>query len=189
MSSVTIVPYSNDWPLQFAPVRANLLAAFADVTIQVEHIGSTSVPGLAAKPIIDVLLGAGSLTDIESRTEALELIGYQYISKYEKELPMRRYFFKPEAHSSLRVNLHAVVLSSPFWHEHIAFRDALRSDRSLVAEYCSLKTELAARFPHDRPSYTAAKAPFIQSTLNSLHQAMGANYSLKRTAANRLGVD
>jgi GrpB-like predicted nucleotidyltransferase (UPF0157 family) len=166
MSSILIVSYSNDWPLNFARVQAELLTAFADIAVQVEHIGSTSVPGLAAKPIIDVLLGADSLTTIESKAGALECFGYQYISQYEQELPMRRYFFKPEENDFLRVNLHAVVLGSSFWQEHIAFRDALRSDSSLLAEYCSLKMELAAQFPYDMPSYTAAKTPFIQSAMH-----------------------
>jgi GrpB-like predicted nucleotidyltransferase (UPF0157 family) len=175
MSTVTIVPYSSDWPLQFARARDELLAVFADSTVQVEHIGSTSIPGLAAKPVIDVLLGADSLTAIESKAEALEWAGYQYISKYEQELPMRRYFVKPEGHDSLRVHLHAVVLDSSFWQEHIAFRNALRADSLLLAEYHSLKIELAARFPNDKSSYAAAKAPFIRSALTLLQQATGAN--------------
>lgn len=179
MSTVTIVPYSNEWPLQFARVQHELLAVFADSAVQVDHIGSTSIPGLAAKPVIDVLLGANSLTAIESKADALECAGYQYIPKYEQELPMRRYFVKPEGQDSLRVHLHAVVLDSSIWQEHIAFRNALRSDSSLLAEYHSLKIELAARFPNDKSSYAAAKAPFIRSALTSLQQAMGADNSIK----------
>ena len=176
MSSVNIVSYSKHWPLHFAQVRDDLLTGFGDIAVQIEHIGSTSVPGLAGKPVIDVLVGADSLAAVESRTVALERLRYRYISKYEHELPMRRYFVKAEGTDSLRVHVHAVVLGSSIWHQHIAFRNALRSDGSLFSEYHSLKMELAARFPHDKSSYTAAKAPFIRSALESL-QAVGANNS------------
>ena len=179
MSAVTIVPYSNDWPLQFARVRDELLSVFADFAVQVEHIGSTSIPSLAAKPVIDVLLGADSLAAVESKVESLESMGYQYISKYEQELPMRRYFAKSADNDLPRIHLHAVVSGSPFWHEHIAFRNALRSDNSLRAEYQALKMDLAARFPRDKASYAAAKEPFIRSVVASLQQAMGANNSFK----------
>ena len=134
---------------------------------------------MGAKPVIDVLLGADSLSAIESKIEALERCGFQYVSKYEQELPMRRYFVKSEGNHLLRVHLHAVVLGSSLWQAHIAFRDALRSDRTLFAQYHSLKIELAARFQHDKSSYAEAKGPFIRSALTSLQQEMGANNSFK----------
>lgn len=172
MSSVTIAPYAGEWPRQFEAERATLLAACADIAVEVEHVGSTSVPGLAAKPVIDVLLGAGSLAAIESRREALARAGYQYVPKYEQELPMRRYFVKPAEPGALRVHLHAVVLGSSFWREQIAFRDALRADESFRAAYHSLKLELAARFARDKPAYTAGKAPFIRSALMRILPAL-----------------
>lgn len=168
MSSVRIVPYSSEWPLQFEAVRTALRAAFADLAVAVEHVGSTAIPGLAAKPVIDVLLGAESLAVIESRAAALQRAGYQYVPKYEQELPMRRYFVKPEGSGSLRVHLHGVVHGSSYWQEYIAFRDALRTDQSLRAGYHSLKMELAARFAHDKPAYTAGKGPFIRSALTRI---------------------
>jgi GrpB-like predicted nucleotidyltransferase (UPF0157 family) len=172
MSSVTIAPYADDWPRQFDAERATLLAVFADLAVEVAHVGSTSVPGLAAKPVIDVLLGAGSLTSIESRSEVLARAGYQYVPKYEQELPMRRYFVKAAGPGLLRVHLHAVVLGSSIWREQIAFRDALRADESFRAGYHSLKMALAARFAHDKPAYTAGKAPFIRSALMRILPAL-----------------
>ncbi len=167
MQPVVVAPYSEEWPLWFAEVRAELLLAFAPNHVSVEHIGSTSVPGLSAKPIIDVLLGANSLNAIEATIEVLERLGYEYISKYEAEFPMRRYFVMA-AGKSPRVNLHAVVLGSQFWLEHLAFRNALRSSPSLVSQYEELKSKLAAKFAHDRPSYTEAKAPFIRAVIASV---------------------
>ena len=168
MSSVSIVPHSDDWPLQFKALRAALLEAFAGMGVEVEHIGSTSVPDLAAKPVIDVLLGADSLAAIESRIGAVEGAGYQYVPRYEREIPMRRYFVKPAGSGSLRVHLYGVARGSPIWREHIAFRDALRADESLRAGYQSLKLELATRFAYDKSAYSAGKGPFIRSALASL---------------------
>jgi GrpB-like predicted nucleotidyltransferase (UPF0157 family) len=164
MSTVTIIAYSPYWPTQFHAIREELLIVFAPMLVTIEHIGSTSVPGLAAKPVIDVLLGARSLEDIESKIKPLSEIGYSYVPKYERELPMRRYFVKSSA-TSLRVHLHAVELNSRLWQEHLAFRDRLRADANLCAQYQTLKLSLAEEFADDKSAYTAAKSPFIQSVL------------------------
>ena len=119
---------------------------------------------MAAKPVIDVLLGARSLADVESRIEPLGEHGYAYVQKYERELPMRRYFVKP-AVTSLRVHLHAVEQGSLIWQQHLAFRDALRTDATLSSRYQSLKLRLAEEFADDKPAYSAAKGPFIRSVL------------------------
>ena len=164
MSTVVISPYSAEWPDCFRAVREELLSVFAPIEVAVEHIGSTAVPGLAAKPVIDVLLGARALADVESRIEPLGEHGYSYVQKYERELPMRRYFVKPAA-TSLRVHLHAVELGSLLWQEHLAFRDALRTDATLSSRYQSLKLRLAEEFAADKSAYTVAKGPFIRSVL------------------------
>ncbi len=166
MSSVIVSPYSSEWPHLFCAIRAELLQLFAPTVVEVEHIGSTSVPGLAAKPVIDVLLGARSLAFIESYIRPLGELGYLYVSKYERELPMRRYFVKSSA-TSLRIHLHAVQLDSKLWQDHLTFRDVLRTDPNLRARYQSLKLHLAQVFEHDKSAYTAAKDPFIQSVLTA----------------------
>lgn len=161
---VVVLPYTARWAASFEAVRAQLLAAWPPPGVAVEHIGSTSVPGLVAKPVIDVLLGAASLSAIESRIEAFGALGYEYIARYEREIPMRRYFVGTTA-DSLRVHLHAVVAGSPIWNDHLGFRDALRADPALAARYAELKLRLAAEFAHDKATYTAAKAPFILAVL------------------------
>ena len=132
----------------------------------VEHIGSTSVPGLAAKPVIDVLLGASSLADVEAKIKPLSEKGYSYISKYERKLPMRRYFVKKPLSASLPIHLHAVELGCSLWQEHLAFRDTLRADPAVLSQYEALKLRLAQEFSDDKSAYTAAKEPFIQSILS-----------------------
>lgn len=169
-SGVIVRPYSSEWPNHFRDVRDELLPAFAPLAVVVEHIGSTSVPGLAAKPVIDVLLGADSLAEVESKIEALGRLGYGYVPKYERELPMRRYFVKSSA-GALRIHLHAVERGSRLWQEHLAFRDALRADAGLRSEYQSLKLELAERFADDKSAYTDAKGPFIRTVMAALERS------------------
>ncbi len=169
MSTVVVSPYSPDWPTQFHAMREALLSAFAPTPVTIEHIGSTSVPGLSAKPVIDVLLGARSLAEIESKIKPLNEIGYSYVPKYEREIPTRRYFVKSLA-TSLRVHLHAVEIDSRIWQEHLTFRNALRGDANLRSEYQALKLRLAAEFADDKSAYTAAKAPFIHAVLASVFE-------------------
>jgi GrpB-like predicted nucleotidyltransferase (UPF0157 family) len=164
MPAVEILPYSDAWPEHFRVVRDELRAACAPTPVTVEHTGSTSVPGLAAKPVIDVLLGVSTLRDVESRIASLGDLGYNYVQKYERELPMRRYFVRAEG-ATPRVHVHAVEIESNFWWEQLAFRDRLRHDSTLRAQYQSLKLQLAAQFADDKAAYTAAKGPFIQAML------------------------
>lgn len=172
MSAVIISPYSTEWPVHFRAIRDELTSVFASINVAVEHIGSTAVPGLAAKPVIDVLLGANALTDIESKIDSLRTRGYEYVAKYERELPMRRYFVKAAAVLP-RVHLHAVEKDSRFWQGHLAFRNALRGDAELCARYQTLKLRLANEFADDKAAYTNAKGPFIKSVMAgvSLHDA------------------
>lgn len=165
--SVVVAPYSEQWPAQFLALRLELAAVFAPAAVSIEHVGSTSVPGLIAKPIIDVLLGADSLARIEQAIPRLAALGYEYVPKYEAQLPMRRYFVKPASSSSLKVHLHSVVEGSDFWLDHISFRNALRTDPVLVSKYQELKVALAAKFD-DVHAYTDAKTPFIRAALSSV---------------------
>lgn len=162
-----IADYSPAWPGVFERERAHLESLFHPLPVRIEHIGSTSVPGLGAKPVIDILLGAGSLAEIESHIPKLTEAGFQYVPEYESELPDRRYFRRP-AGDSLRVHLHAVAIGSRFWRDHLAFRDALRGDEALAKRYLDLKRELARTFAHDKGAYTDAKGPFIRRVLDSL---------------------
>jgi GrpB-like predicted nucleotidyltransferase (UPF0157 family) len=165
-----VSPYSAEWPDIFRGIQEELLGVFSPLVVAIEHIGSTSVPGLAAKPVIDVLLGAQSLRDIESRIGPLGERGYAYVSKYERELPMRRYFVKPPG-ASLRVHLHGVEIGSLIWREHLAFRDALRNDADLRAQYQTLKFRLAEEFADDKSAYTDAKGPFIRAVLAAVDES------------------
>jgi GrpB-like predicted nucleotidyltransferase (UPF0157 family) len=164
MSAVVLVEYSSTWPMIFQHLRDELLSAFAAESIQVEHIGSTAVTGLSAKPVIDVMLGARTLANIEAKIPQLSQQSWTYRPEYEIDLPDRRYFVRSVS-GALRVHLHATNLGSQLWRQQLAFRDALRTDAVLRAEYQDLKFLLARQHAEDKSAYTAAKSPFIQTCL------------------------
>jgi GrpB-like predicted nucleotidyltransferase (UPF0157 family) len=118
--------------------------------------GSTAVPGLAAKPIIDILVGADSLAAVEACIPRMVAEGYRYVEEFNVLIPERRYFEKPGFH------VHAVSHGGDFWLRHLAFRDALRADPFLRHEYESLKRRLA-QARGDIAAYTDAKTRFIRS--------------------------
>lgn len=161
---VELSAYSPMWPAVFDIEKGRLEAIFGSDTILVEHVGSTAVPGLGAKPIIDILLGAANLDTVERHIPGLQESGYRYVPEFELAFPQRRYFVKTHGHPG-HFHLHAVVYDTVFWRDHIAFRDLLRADASYAERYWRLKTALAARFRNDRSAYTDAKGEFIRNAL------------------------
>ena len=159
--TLRVVPYAASWKADFAAVPHQLVAVLAEPSVQIEHIGSTSVQGLCAKPVIDVLTGAASLAVFESARPRLEGAGFPYISKYEAELPKRRDFVRPPG-PGLRVHVHGVVIGSPGWRAHLAFRDALQDEVGLREACALLKLERAARHRDDKAACTVSKGPVIQ---------------------------
>jgi GrpB-like predicted nucleotidyltransferase (UPF0157 family) len=162
--AVRIVEYDPAWAQKFADEHLLLQRIFRRSTAVIEHVGSTAVPGLGAKPIIDILVGVANLREVEARISELEALGYEYVPDYEKELPDRRYFRKPR-NSKREFHLHCVVRGSDFWNSHLAFRNYLREHPDVAAEYFQLKKELAARYASNRAGYTEAKSPFIDAVL------------------------
>ena len=161
---VVLSAYSPLWPAIFDFERGRLDAIFGTDVAVIEHIGSTAVPGMGAKPIIDVMAGVADLAMVERRMGALEADGYRYVPEFERAFPQRRYFTKKNGPPG-QFHLHAVVHGSPFWKSQLAFRDALRADERLAARYWKLKQRLAARHPNDREAYAEAKSTFIREVL------------------------
>ena len=171
---VIVVPYDSEWPHRFDQERVVLGAVFAGSEAAIEHVGSTAVPYLGAKPVIDIMVGLSHLAEAESRISGLEAVGYEYVQKHEQHLPERRYFRKPRPGPSA-YHLHCVVKGSDFWVRQLAFRDYLRAHPERAAAYYELKRELAVRF--SREEYTEAKSPFIEGILASAlgHDRQGAD--------------
>ncbi len=156
---IGVVDYDPDWPAQFEAERDRLVGEIGKWVLAVEHIGSTAVSGLAAKPIIDIMPGIRSLEDADRCVEGMRRLGYEYVPEFEDALPDRRYLKK--GHPEQRLHVHIVEVDGPFWQRHVAFRDYLRSHPGVAAEYAALKRRLAAEYPHDSLAYTEAKSEFI----------------------------
>jgi len=166
MSELVLSEYQDTWPRQFLLVAEQLRSTVPAQGAILEHIGSTSVPGLCSKPVLDVMLGVASLGEVEATIPALAAIGFVYRPEHEATIPDRRYFVRPEGQTA-RVHLHAVLLGGLLWKQHLHFRNALRAESLLREQYASLKRALALAHAGDKAAYTEAKAPFIRQVLAS----------------------
>jgi len=166
---VTIVDYDPKWPYVFRAEAERLLSATCGLLLRIEHIGSTAVPGLAAKPTIDLMAGSRYPEASEKLIALLASIGY-------RERPDEftdRLLFSQGHDGSRTYNLHVVGAESLLTHNEILFRDRLRSDPDLTALYASLKREVALQNHSDPYSYNRAKTPFILSVVNEERAARG----------------
>lgn len=159
--TIVIVQYDPTWPTEFARLRDRAQAALGDVAVAIEHVGSTSVPGLPAKDLIDMVVVVESDEDVPEAIARLEAIGYR--ARGNLGVEGREAFAWPEGEK--RHHLYVSPTTSGELQAQIAFRDRLRSDPAVAADYVALKRELAARYRDDRPAYTDAKTDFIESTL------------------------
>ncbi len=164
MKIIEVVPYNSDWPLAFEAEAAKIKEALRESCIEVHHIGSTSVPGLIAKPKIDIISVVQSL---DNATSAFESLGYQY--RKEHEMPFRLYFTKKIA---THINLHVYEEHNPEIELNILFRDFLRNCQTSCAEYASLKKNLLAnKSSHEKNNsrstgYNLGKNDFIKKIIN-----------------------
>lgn len=166
---IVVTAYDAAWPARFSIESQLLSVALRDLDPAIEHIGSTAVVGLAAKPIIDMLVGVPSLAAFESH-ERLSLFGYQYIPEYERALPDRR-FFKRVFNGLRTHHVHVVQRHGVYWKRYLKFRDCLRQDVALAARYAELKRHLAGCHAFDRDAYTNGKTDFIEAVLATPHRA------------------
>jgi GrpB-like predicted nucleotidyltransferase (UPF0157 family) len=165
---VRLVPHSDEWSRLFAAEKQRLLVTLApfmdSIVLDIQHVGSTSIPGIPAKPIIDIGI---AITDHEAARvtiKPLEQLGYVYLG--EHEVPGRHFFYLGEANTTGRTHhLHMLERTNPQWRQQIGFRDYLTNHPATAAAYGALKTELAARYADDRPSYLEGKAAFITQVL------------------------
>ena len=155
---VEIVPYDPSWPGLFDEEKRALLETLsAWLAGPIEHIGSTAVPGLAAKPVIDIMAGVATLEGSRPALPVLADLGYRY-APYRAD--SEHWFCKP-SFAFRTHHLHLMPFGGPEWVGTIAFRDYLRAHPSIAAEYGSLKVRLAREFRLDREAYTRAKGPFV----------------------------
>ncbi len=158
---IVIVPYDDAWPERFWELAGAIRTALGDLALRIDHIGSTSIPGLAAKPIIDIQVSVASFEPFDLLRVPLEAIGYVW--RADNTDLTRRYF--RETRGAPRTHVHVRIQGS--WSEQFAllFRDYIRRDPETAEAYATLKWDLARRYREDHAEYTAAKEPFIWGTM------------------------
>ena len=171
--SAVVVPYDPNWPVLFAEERRRIVEAVGHIVAGVHHVGSTSIPGMPSKPILDIAVLLHEFEDGERCIEPLVSIGYFHKGVDEVDIPDDRFFLRghPPQESwadgeEIRTHvLHMYTLDSPIRRNHFAFRDYLTTHPEVAAEYARLKLALAHSHPDDRTSYSAGKRSFITEVL------------------------
>lgn len=162
--TAVVVPYDPRWPAFYERARRELAEALGGSLVEIEHVGSTAVPGLPSKPVIDIALGVEGI-DRPGLVNEIVGLGYQYVPEYEEELPFRRYFRRgypdPELHPTIEksgYHLHVVEAGHPFMRADVLFRDHLRTHPDDARAYAEVKQGLSGL---DGQDYYDAKAPFV----------------------------
>ena len=159
---IIVVAHDPEWSKKFEAEVTIIREALGPAVVGIHHIGSTAIPGIYAKPIIDMLVEATSLEALDAATPMLEAYGYE--AKGEFGIPKRRYFRKDNSDGVREYQVHAFAADSGEVDRHLAFRDYLRSHPAVAEDYSQLKRQLAAQHPEDIESYMAGKDPFIKAT-------------------------
>jgi GrpB-like predicted nucleotidyltransferase (UPF0157 family) len=170
---IIVRAYDPMWPAMFDEERARLQDVLGSLAVAVEHVGTTAVPGLAAKPIIDLAVGVQSLAEARPRCiEAFRALGYTYMARDESWLPGEMLFRKgvpgPWTHHA-----HVMERSSPRWDEYILIRDCFRRHPEIARAYESLKKAPALVVDEDIAGYRNAKRPFLQAVTAKAHAERG----------------
>lgn len=161
---IEVVPYAPEWPAAFDAWRTRLQEALGPTAVRIEHVGSTAVPNLPAKPIVDVQVSVPDVEDEDAYRPAIEALG----APMRLREPEHRYF--PTADSPRTAQVHVCNAGGAWEREHLLFRDYLRGQPQARAAYARLKRELAARYPDDRLAYNEGKTGFILDTLDAARE-------------------
>ncbi|HEY6157135.1 MAG TPA: GrpB family protein [Gemmatimonadales bacterium] len=160
-----LVEYDERWPSLFRAEASRILAAAPELRLTLEHVGSTAVPGLCAKPVLDILAGHTAALPALACVSPLERARYEH--RGDAGIVGHQFFRRGQPRA---YHIHLVELGGRLWREYLAFRDYLRSDTRAAAEYADLKRQLAARYPRDREAYISGKSSFVVATI---HRSLG----------------
>lgn len=161
--TVKIVPYQVEWEGLFEQERQLLARCIGNLVVDIQHVGSTAVPGLEAKPIIDIAIAVADPEMISRCTRPLAAIGY--IDRGDSGKNGGYLFVKESAPGVRTYHLHLVTVEDSQWRTYLRFRDLLRGDETIRARYANLKARLKRLYPDDRGRYTSGKHDFIRSVL------------------------
>lgn len=161
MRTVVVVPYDDKWPEEFETESLLISRILNGVVMAVHHIGSTAVPGLSAKPVIDIMLEVSDIHELDTCNEAMSRAGY--VARSENGIKERRYFTKGGDKRSYQ--LHAFATGNIQLLRHLAFRDYLLNNREIAAKYAEIKYTAALLSGNEPHRYSALKASFIEDHL------------------------
>lgn len=162
------MPHQPAWAKWLREEAGLLRAALGEHAVRIEHVGSTAVPGLDAKPILDIVVAVPDMSDATAFEQTLAPLGY--VHKPENDMPGRLFFVKGTADGRSTHHLNITELGTECWFTHVAFRDYLRSHREARGQYQTLKRELARKHRNDRAAYLQGKADFIRRVLDAAQQ-------------------
>jgi GrpB-like predicted nucleotidyltransferase (UPF0157 family) len=161
---VLLSSHRNEWAKLYKEEEKLLWEAAGSFVIDIQHVGSTSVPGLISKPIIDIAIAVKTLTEGEKCIIPFTNLGYEYkLDKVTDDTV--HHFFSKGGYYNRTHHIHLEEWNSKLWHNHILFRDYLRTHNDVINEYAKLKIQLAENFPYDRVSYRSGKNKFIESII------------------------
>ena len=159
---IIIEPYNSSWETNYKEESQHLENSIKESGIRIEHIGSTAIKGLGAKPIIDIMIGLKDFSKADVYVPKIVSLGYQYISKFEDVMPYRRFFIK-EINGKRTCHIHMVEQETEFWVRHLKFRNHLRNDNEDRDKYFELKMNLSKKEWNNSNEYADAKSEFIKS--------------------------
>jgi GrpB-like predicted nucleotidyltransferase (UPF0157 family) len=158
---IVLTPHSAAWAAAFEREASAVLDALSDLSIELHHIGSTAIPGIVAKPVIDMLGIVPAVEALDVRAHRLAVLGYEALGEFG--IPGRRYFRKDAPDGVRTHQLHSFAAGSPDIQRHLDFRDYLRAFPTEAAAYSALKQGLAGRWGSDMHAYSEGKAEFIRA--------------------------
>lgn len=161
---IAIEKYTALWKIAYENEYRVLIKSIKESTIKIEHIGSTSVEGLDAKPIIDIMIGLENFDTASNHITSLENLGYEYISEHEERMPYRKFFIK-ESNGERTHHVYLVGFETDFWNDHLNFRNHLRANEKDRQEYLKFKIALAKKKWKSGSEYENAKSKFIQKII------------------------
>lgn len=161
--TVNVQDYSNGWNNEYLKEKEILIKVFGDNYLDIQHIGSTSIPGLCAKPLIDIAVLVKDINELDKIPE--QLIENGYVERVGR-LPGRQKVFAKGGDDNVTHHLHIIEQGEVDWDEKIMFRNILIAQPELMKEYAELKKNLAEKYADSRSGYTKAKAAFIRKVLN-----------------------
>ena len=160
---ITIEPYNPSWPVFYVKEKSRILETIGEMVVDIDHIGSTAVPGLSAKPIIDIMAGLRGSSDAEVCLPLLGELGYDDVTPEPEEDDW--FYCLGKGSHSIGYHLHLVKAGSQFQERHILFRDYLRTNQEDARRYQVLKERLAFEYRDMREEYTNAKTEFIEAII------------------------